>query len=59
VIRFDNLQVVNLSEQDTAALSKLAARAMKVQVNIQEGDVMVSVGDTIVYVTPLTCKAAS
>jgi uncharacterized protein YaeQ len=51
--------VVNLSEQDTAALSKLAARAMKMQVNIQEGDVMVSVGDTIVYVTPLTWKAAS
>jgi len=59
VIRFDNLQVVNLSEQDTAALSKLAARAMKMQVNIQEGDVMVSVGDTIVYFTPLTWKAAS
>ena len=59
VIRFDNLQVMNLSEQDTAALSKLAARAMKVQVNIQEGDVMVSVGDTIVYVTPLTWKAAA
>ena len=59
VIRFDNLQVMNLSEQDTAELSRLAARAMKVQVNIQEGDVMVSVGDTIVYVTPLTWKAAA
>jgi len=30
-----------------------------VQVNIQEGDVMVSVGDMIVYVTPRTWKAAS
>ncbi|MBB5723697.1 uncharacterized protein YaeQ [Loktanella ponticola] len=54
--RFENLQVVNLSETDTSALAKLASRAMKLQVNIQEGDVMVSVDNSIVYVTPVEWK---
>jgi len=49
--RFDNLQVINLSQDDTSELGKLASRSMKVQVNIQDGDVMVSVDDSIVYVT--------
>ncbi len=49
--RFGNLQVVNFSETDTRALGNLASRAMKLQVNIQDGDVMVSVDDSIVYVT--------
>lgn len=56
--RFDNLLVVNLAENDTAALAKLASRAMKLQVNIQDGEVMVSVDDNIVYVTPVTWKNA-
>jgi uncharacterized protein YaeQ len=55
--RFDNLQVVALSEQSTSELAGLADRSMKLQVNIQDGDVMVSVGDQIVYVTPTTLKA--
>ncbi len=59
VLRFDNLHVMNLSEKDTAELAKLASRAMKVQINIQEGDAMVSVGDSIVYVTPLKWKTAA
>ena len=54
--RFDNLQVINLSEDDTSALASLANRAMKLQVNIQEGDVMVSVDDNIVYVNPVNWK---
>ncbi len=54
--RFDNLQVVNFSDTDTAALEKLASRAMKLQVNIQDGDVMVSSDDNIVYVTPVKWK---
>ncbi len=57
--RFDNLQVVNLSENDTSALAQLASRAMKLQVNIQDGDVMVSVDDNILYVTPVKWKNAS
>ncbi|WP_419904926.1 YaeQ family protein [Kiloniella sp.] len=50
--RFDNLQVTNFSRKDTNELGKLANRSMKLQVNIQDGDVMVSVDDTIVHVTP-------
>ncbi|WP_138934253.1 YaeQ family protein [Roseovarius arcticus] len=57
--RFDNLQVINFSETDTGALGKLASRAMKLQINIQDGDVMVSVGDSIVYVTPEKWKSAA
>ncbi|MGY3437021.1 MULTISPECIES: YaeQ family protein [unclassified Marinovum] len=54
--RFDNLSVVNLSESDTSGLATLASRAMKLQVNIQDGDVMVSVDDKIAYVTPVVWK---
>lgn len=36
-----------------------AFRAMKLQNNIQDGDVMVNVGDSIVYVTPLKWKSAA
>lgn len=57
--RFDNLQVINFSETDTAALAKLANRAMKLQVNIQDGDVMVSVNESVVYITPTPWKIAA
>ncbi|PUB09713.1 YaeQ family protein [Yoonia sediminilitoris] len=56
--RFDNLQVVNISEEDTNALGKLASRAMKLQINIQDRDVMVSVDKSIVYITPVKLKNA-
>lgn len=56
--RFDNLQVMNFSETDTRDLGELANRSMKLQVNIQEAEVMVSVDDSIVYVTPVTWKTA-
>lgn len=55
--RFNNLKVINFSEADTADLAKLASRAMKLQVNIQDGDVMISIDDAVVYVTPVTWKA--
>ena len=55
--RFDNLQVLNLSEADTTALGELASRAMKLQVNIQDAEVMLSVDDKIVYVTPTKWKS--
>ena len=55
--RFDNLAVVNLAQTETQELGKLADRAMRLQVNIQEGEVMVSVGDNIVYVTPENWKS--
>ncbi|WP_166416409.1 YaeQ family protein [Cochlodiniinecator piscidefendens] len=56
--RFGNLQVVNLSETDTSALEQLASRTMKLQVNIQDGEVMVSANDNIVYLTPVKWKNA-
>lgn len=56
--RFDRLQVVNFSEEDTGSLAKLASRAMKLQVNIQDGDVMISLDDSIIYVTPVKWKSA-
>lgn len=56
--RFDNLQVVNFSDEDTSALGKLASRAMRLQVNVQDGEIMVSVDDSIVYVTPTKWKNA-
>ena len=57
--RFENLHVINFSEKDTGELAKLASRAMNLQVNIQDGDVMVSAGETIVNVTPLKWKSAA
>lgn len=54
--RFNNLRVVNLSEEDTTSLGTLISRAMKLQVNIQDGEVMVSVDDTIVYINPIKWK---
>ena len=54
--RFDNLQVTNFSKKDTSELEKHASRSMKLQVNIQDGDVMISVNDSVVYVTPVKWK---
>ena len=54
--RFDNLQVTNFSKKDTSELGKQARRSMKLQVNIQNCDVMVSVNDSIVNVTPVKWK---
>ena len=56
--RFDNLKVVNFAEAETKELETLANRSMKLQVNIQDGDVMVSADDSIVYVTPRNWKDA-
>ena len=54
--RFDNLQVTNFSKSNTSELGKKASRLMNLQVNIQDGDVMVSVDGSIVYVTPVKWK---
>ena len=56
--RFNNLQVINLSKKDTSELGKQASRLMKLQINIQDGDVMVSVDDNIVNVSPVILKNA-
>lgn len=54
--RFGNLQVMNLSENDTKSLSESARRTMKLQVNIQDGEVMVSVDESTVYISPMEWK---
>ena len=57
--RFENLQVINLAEAETKELVKLANRSMKLQVNIQDRDLMVSMDDSIVYVSPIKWKSVS
>lgn len=57
--RFDNLEVTAFPEAEAKALAALASRAMKIQVNIQDGEVMISVDDQIAYITPVTWKSAS
>ena len=54
--RFENLKVINMAEAETSKLAQQANRSMKLQVNIQEGDLMVSIDDRIMYVTPVTWK---
>jgi len=54
--RFDNLSVINFSQNDTTSLEELANRSMKLQVNIQDGEVMVSIDDRMVYINPVKWK---
>ena len=54
--RFNNLQVINFSEENTLELAKQASRSMRMQVNIQDGDVIVIFNDCIVNVTPVKWK---
>lgn len=56
--RFDNLQVTCLSEADMEKLGTLANRAMKLQVNIQDGEVMVAAEDRFITLTPVSWKGA-
>jgi uncharacterized protein YaeQ len=51
--RFGNLTVVNFSETATAELAEKAGRSMRMQVNIQDAELMVSVDDAISYITPV------
>ncbi|WP_425358946.1 hypothetical protein [Antarcticimicrobium sediminis] len=51
--------MTSFSKAVTRALAKLANRAMKIQVNIQDGDVMASADESIVYVTPMKWKGAA
>lgn len=50
--RFTNLKIINFPESATRELAQLADRSMKMQVNIQDGDIMVSINDTPLYLTP-------
>jgi uncharacterized protein YaeQ len=50
---------MNFSQEETRDLGELANRSMKVQVNIQDGEVMVGVDDNIVYVTLIEWENAA
>ena len=56
--RFNNLQVISFSEKDTSELAKQVSRSMKLHVSIQDGDVMVSIDESIVYVIPVKWKSS-
>jgi len=55
--RFNNLQIINFSKKDTSELEKHVSRLMKLQINIHDGDVMVSVDGSIVNVMPERWKS--
>ena len=57
--RFDNLRVVNFSYKDSNEVESLLNRSMKLQVNIQDGDLMISAGDFVVYMTQINWKEVS
>jgi len=54
--RFKTLQVTNFSKEDTQALAQLAARSMRIQVNIQDEDIMISNTDNSLHITPIKLK---
>jgi uncharacterized protein YaeQ len=56
VTRFDNLRVINFSYQDSKEVEHLLDRSIKMQINIEDGDVMVSVGESVVYMTLIEWK---
>lgn len=51
--RIKNLKVMDLAEEATAALAKLAQRSMNVQVTIQEGEIWFSEGERTVQLHPI------
>lgn len=52
--RFDNLTIIDLAAESTAALAALAERAMTLQITIQDGDIGVAGSAQHVQLTPTT-----
>lgn len=50
--KLENLTVIALPAADTKALARLASRNMRLQCNIQEGEVSIINSDTIVHLEP-------
>ena len=48
-MRSNNLRVVNVSYQDSKEVGRLLDRSIKMQVSIEDNDVMISVGEAVVY----------
>lgn len=55
--RFDNLQVLHFAQSDIEDSAAQASRTMKMQVNIQDGELMISLGEEMRYLTPVVWKA--
>ena len=56
--RFNNLQVFNITDADTRALAQLSNRSMKLQISIQDGEVMIIENETTLTITPTKWKDA-
>jgi len=54
--RFRNLAVINLPADDCAALTALVARTMRIQCNIQDGQIWLASGDQAVQIDPVRWK---
>ncbi len=57
VARLGNLAVWRIDAAESKALAGLAARAMQLQVTVQEGHVWFAAGDRTVEITPIVLKA--
>ncbi|MDC1311494.1 YaeQ family protein [Burkholderiales bacterium] len=57
--RFDNLKVINFSYKNSSELEQLLDRSMKLQLSIQDGDVMVGADESVVYLTLINWKEIS
>jgi uncharacterized protein YaeQ len=55
--RFDNLEIWNLPHEATQSLAKLASRNMKLQCTIQEGQIWLGDGASVVQLEPTRLKA--
>jgi len=56
--RIANLAVIDIPQPFSQALAACAARAMQVQVTVQDGDAWVSVGEQTLHLQPVIRKAA-
>jgi uncharacterized protein YaeQ len=55
-VRQDNLAVTDISQEASRAMAKLAQRTMRLQYSIQEGQVLVTDGETSVQVEPVVLR---
>ncbi len=59
IVRAQNLRVLQVPSEQSKALAELAARSMQMQCTIQEGAILVSVGEKTVSVEMRTLKASA
>ena len=57
--RIDNLTVINIEPEISAALEKLARRTMQLQCSLQDGELWINDGESSVLVTRTVLKASA